>query len=333
MTLRFRSFSPSLAQDPTTHRIWFGIATAHDFKSHDDITEEHLYQNIFYFALWKTIPMGEVKGEPQLVEKNPQPLIVILHFEGEVGKGGRDPTTRHIWFGIATTHDFKSHDDIIEEHLYQNIFASHFGQLAVIFLWMSRNLFHDPLHVRPIAHAIWDPHFGQPAVEAFTKGGISGPVNIAYSSEECFLSGGNDLITIFIAQECFNLCSYLLSGYTKRDVRSNEATIKYLLMGGASFSILVHVLSWLYELSLSFPSPFHKRTPDVYEGVQFGRIEKLNRREENEIIVTWSRASTIILRVWFIFSFFFNPFILFKELSFSCLKKEKKRDHWNNPYS
>ncbi|KAF9623094.1 hypothetical protein IFM89_036538 [Coptis chinensis] len=38
----------------------------------------------------------------------------------------------------------------------------------------------DPLHVRPIAHAIWDPHFGQPAVEAFTRGGAHGP-DIAYS--------------------------------------------------------------------------------------------------------------------------------------------------------
>ncbi|KAK1410376.1 hypothetical protein QVD17_36912 [Tagetes erecta] len=35
--------------------------------------------------------------------------------------------------------------------------------------------------LRPIAHAIWDPHFGQPAVEAFTRGGAPGPVNIAYS--------------------------------------------------------------------------------------------------------------------------------------------------------
>ncbi|KAL6556190.1 hypothetical protein OROGR_005478 [Orobanche gracilis] len=43
--------------------------------------------------------------------------------------------------------------------------------------------------------------------------------------------------------ECFSLCSYLLSGYTKKDVRSNEATMKYLLMGGASSSILVHGLS------------------------------------------------------------------------------------------
>ena len=97
----------------------------------------------------------------------------------------QDPTTRRIWFGIAIAHDFESHDDITEECLYQNIFATHFGQLAIIFLWTSRNLFHvawqgnfetwvqDPLHVRPIAHAIWDPHFGQPAVEAFTRGGCS----------------------------------------------------------------------------------------------------------------------------------------------------------------
>nr|YP_010489223.1 NADH-plastoquinone oxidoreductase subunit 2 [Incarvillea lutea]YP_010489237.1 NADH-plastoquinone oxidoreductase subunit 2 [Incarvillea lutea]UWK23410.1 NADH-plastoquinone oxidoreductase subunit 2 [Incarvillea lutea]UWK23411.1 NADH-plastoquinone oxidoreductase subunit 2 [Incarvillea lutea] len=42
-----------------------------------------------------------------------------------------------------------------------------------------------------------------------------------------FLCGANDLITIFVAPECFSLCSYLLSGYTKKDVRSNEATMKY----------------------------------------------------------------------------------------------------------
>ena len=28
------------------------------------------------------------------------------------------------------------------ENLYQKIFASHFGQLAIIFLWTSGNLFH-----------------------------------------------------------------------------------------------------------------------------------------------------------------------------------------------
>jgi photosystem I P700 chlorophyll a apoprotein A2 len=104
-----------------------------------------------------------------------------------------DPTTRRIWYALATANDFESHDGVTEESLYQKIFASHFGHLAIIFLWTSGNLFHiawqgnfeqwvkDPLNVRPIAHAIWDPHFGQSAVEAFTQGGASGPVNIAYS--------------------------------------------------------------------------------------------------------------------------------------------------------
>lgn len=104
-----------------------------------------------------------------------------------------DPTTRRIWYGIATAHDFETHDGMTEENLYQKIFASHFGHLAIIFLWTSGNLFHvawqgnfeqwiqDPLNVRPIAHAIWDPHFGEAAVDAFTQAGASGPVNIAYS--------------------------------------------------------------------------------------------------------------------------------------------------------
>jgi photosystem I P700 chlorophyll a apoprotein A2 len=105
----------------------------------------------------------------------------------------QDPTTRRIWYGIATAHDFELHDGMTEENLYQKIFASHFGHLAIIFLWVSGNLFHvawqgnfeqwvqDPLNVRPIAHAIWDPHFGQGAIDAFTQAGASSPVNIAYS--------------------------------------------------------------------------------------------------------------------------------------------------------
>ncbi|KAJ0753796.1 putative photosystem I [Helianthus annuus] len=128
-----------------------------------------------------------------------------------------------------------------------------------------------------------------------------------------FLCGANDLITIFVAPECFSLCSYLLSGYTKKDVRSNEATMKYLLMGGASSSILVHGFSWLYgssggeielqeivnglintqmynspgiSIALIFitvgigfklsPAPSHQWTPDVYEGVRCLDFSKLH---------------------------------------------------------
>jgi photosystem I P700 chlorophyll a apoprotein A2 len=80
-----------------------------------------------------------------------------------------------------------------EENLYQKIFASHFGHVAIIFLWTSGTIFHvawqgnfeqwikDPLNVRPIAHAIWDPQFGKAAIDAFTQGGASYPVDIAYS--------------------------------------------------------------------------------------------------------------------------------------------------------
>jgi photosystem I P700 chlorophyll a apoprotein A2 len=105
----------------------------------------------------------------------------------------QDPTTRRIWYGIATAHDFELHDGMTEENLYQKIFASHFGHIAIIFLWTSGTLFHvawqgnfeqwikDPLNTSPIAHAIWDPHFGKGATEAFTQGGASNPVNIAYS--------------------------------------------------------------------------------------------------------------------------------------------------------
>ncbi len=104
-----------------------------------------------------------------------------------------DPTTRRLWYGIATAHDFETHDGMTEERLYQKLFATHFGHLAIIFLWASGNVFHiawqgnyeqwvaNPSGVIPIAHAIWDPHFGQPAVEAFTQEGGSGPVNAAFS--------------------------------------------------------------------------------------------------------------------------------------------------------
>jgi photosystem I P700 chlorophyll a apoprotein A2 len=104
----------------------------------------------------------------------------------------QDPATRRIWYGIATAHDLEAHDGMTEENLYQKIFASHFGHLAVIFLWTAGNLFHvawqgnfekwvtNPLKVKPIAHSIWDPHFGESAIKAFSKSNTY-PVNRTFS--------------------------------------------------------------------------------------------------------------------------------------------------------
>ena len=43
MATRFPKFSQVLSEDPTTRRIWYSIATAHDLESHDDVSEEGLY--------------------------------------------------------------------------------------------------------------------------------------------------------------------------------------------------------------------------------------------------------------------------------------------------
>ncbi|KAL2924409.1 NAD(P)H-quinone oxidoreductase subunit 2 chloroplastic [Bienertia sinuspersici] len=107
------------------------------------------------------------------------------------------------------------------------------------------------------------------------------------------------------------LCSYLLSGYTKKDVRSNEATTKYLLMvgklfySGSWFLLAIRFIRWrdrasrnseclintqMYNspgisIALIFitvgigfklsPAPSHQWTPDVYEGVRFHDIGNL----------------------------------------------------------
>jgi photosystem I P700 chlorophyll a apoprotein A2 len=105
----------------------------------------------------------------------------------------QDPTTRRLWYTIGTAHDLETHDNMRASTLRRKVAGSHFGHLAVIFLWTSGNLFHvgwqgnfeewilNPLKTSPIAHAIWDPHFGQSALKTFTTGGVSYPVNVATS--------------------------------------------------------------------------------------------------------------------------------------------------------
>ena len=73
--------------------------------------------------------------------------------------------------------------------LGSNIFLSHFGQLMLLLLWISGNLFHiasegnysmwtsNPLRIRPIAHIQLDPHFGNNASVAFSRGGTNTSVN------------------------------------------------------------------------------------------------------------------------------------------------------------
>ena len=64
-----------------------------------------------------------------------------------------------------------------------------------------------------------------------------------------FLATGTDLITLFIGLELMALCFYIMVGFLRGDKRSNEAAIKYLLLGSFSSGFLVYGFSVLYGLS------------------------------------------------------------------------------------
>jgi NADH-quinone oxidoreductase subunit N len=115
-----------------------------------------------------------------------------------------------------------------------------------------------------------------------------------------FMAGGIDLITLFIGLETMTVSFYILVGYLRPNRRSNEAAVKYFVLGAFSLAILLYGMSLLYgltgtthlrsiatallaaETGLLLPFavimlvaglgfkiaavPFHMWAPDVYEG-------------------------------------------------------------------
>src|SRR6185503_2408260 len=114
------------------------------------------------------------------------------------------------------------------------------------------------------------------------------------------MAGGIDLVTIFIGLETMAVSFYILAGFIKPSQRSNEAAVKYFLLGAFSLGILLYGMSLMYGLSgttnlramaavltgqasdrrlvlavilvvagVGFKIaavPFHMWAPDVYEG-------------------------------------------------------------------
>ena len=64
-----------------------------------------------------------------------------------------------------------------------------------------------------------------------------------------FLAAGSDLITLFVGLELMAVCFYIMVGFLRFDKRSNEAAIKYLLLGAFSSGFLVYGFSILYGLA------------------------------------------------------------------------------------
>ncbi|WP_275583754.1 NADH-quinone oxidoreductase subunit NuoN [Priestia taiwanensis] len=118
-----------------------------------------------------------------------------------------------------------------------------------------------------------------------------------------FMVSSGDLITLFVGLELLSISSYILVAIRKKNRKSNEAALKYVINGGISTAITLFGLSYIYGLTgstniqdmsifiqtgnlesvqgligmaflltfvgLSFKlatMPFHMWAPDVYEG-------------------------------------------------------------------
>ncbi|MGB6470661.1 MAG: NADH-quinone oxidoreductase subunit N [Candidatus Acidiferrales bacterium] len=64
-----------------------------------------------------------------------------------------------------------------------------------------------------------------------------------------FVACGNDLVVLFVALEAMAISFYALAGFLRGDRRSNEAALKFVLMGAFSSAILAYGFSILYGLS------------------------------------------------------------------------------------
>jgi NADH-quinone oxidoreductase subunit N len=64
-----------------------------------------------------------------------------------------------------------------------------------------------------------------------------------------FIACGNDLISLYISLELMALTFYVLVAFTKREKRSNEAAMKYFLLGAFSSGVLLYGMSLLYGIA------------------------------------------------------------------------------------
>jgi NADH-quinone oxidoreductase subunit N len=115
------------------------------------------------------------------------------------------------------------------------------------------------------------------------------------------LAGATSLMVIFLAIELLSLALYVLSGFSRHEERSQEAALKYLLLGGFASGFLLFGMALIYGetghtqlaqisaaiqgekaidplllagvilLFIGFAfkvsaAPFHSWTPDVYQG-------------------------------------------------------------------
>src|SRR3989442_6882352 len=60
------------------------------------------------------------------------------------------------------------------------------------------------------------------------------------------IASSRDFISIFVALETLSIPAYMLAAWRKRDAKSNEAGLKYYLMGVFATAIMLYGMSLIY---------------------------------------------------------------------------------------
>jgi NADH-quinone oxidoreductase subunit N len=96
------------------------------------------------------------------------------------------------------------------------------------------------------------------------------------------MAAGFDIVLIFIGLELMAISTYVLVGFLRRDRRSNEAALKYLLLGAFSSGIFAYGLSLLYGL-----------TGSTNLGVIGGQLARLLAREPHNPVAIIALLTTM----------------------------------------
>ena len=130
----------------------------------------------------KKLKKAQVLVDLDVVETSFEKWAKPGHFSRTLAKGPK--TTTWIWNLHADAHDFDMQTKSLED-VSRKIFSAHFGQLSIIFLWLSGMHFHgayfsnytswllNPLQIKPSAQSVY-PIVGQEILNADVGGNFQG---------------------------------------------------------------------------------------------------------------------------------------------------------------
>lgn len=93
------------------------------------------------------------------------------------------------------------------------------------------------------------------------------PLMLFAAAGMLLLATANDMLMVFIAIETLSLALYVLVGMAKRDEGSQEAALKYFLLGAFSSAIL------LYGVALLYGATATTRIPEIADAIAAGGVD------------------------------------------------------------